>query len=153
MQGRRVFIIHDFCVKFVSWMKRSDVFSSVLISAKPSTWSGRALQCFCRVYMCCLFVYGRWPRLLISSTGALGDDHPRDPLQRAGRLTSGLARGGEERGSRVPEHVYILAARPGKFLHAHLTNCHCTSLFCLFKRVHNHCALKWRMNKIFVNSS
>lgn len=69
---------------------------------------------------------------MISSTGALGNDHPRDPLQRPGRVTSGLARGGEERGSRARERVYIRARACWKVLVAHIqeTVVAPVSLFC-----------------------
>lgn len=47
--------------------------------------------------ICVVFV--SWPCHLISATGALGNANPWDTLQRTGRFTSGLARGGEKWGN------------------------------------------------------
>lgn len=167
VQERRVFIIFYFSIKCVSSMKRCDVFNCVSVfsfslclslqSQAPAGAAQTSVSVYWQwhVYMCCLFVYWRWPWLLISSTGALGNDHPRDPLQRTGRVTSGLARGGEERGSRVREHVYIRAAHTGKSslptsrklpLHQHLC------FVSLQMRTELLCSKMNKWTKIFVNS-
>lgn len=52
-----------------------------------------------------LFVY--YPYLMTSVTGALGNAHPWDTFQRPGRLTSGLARGGEKWGILLCDYMYI----------------------------------------------